>query len=343
MEINARNVNDALNTAMEKLPWEGLRVAPRGQETIELEHPVLTIYHRPQERVLFSPVRDANPFFHFFEPLWMLAGRNDVKFVAEMVKRMATFSDDGEVLHGAYGFRWRQWFGFDQIEEVIALLKRDPDTRRAVITMWSPSGDLVASEGAGGLSAKDVPCNTQIYLKVRDGVLRMTVTCRSNDIVWGLFGANATQFSVLQEYIAGRLGVRVGPLATLSDSFHAYTTGAGGDLWKKMVEQFERWGCVAINRYKPDQGAVKFTPMGVIDERWDRDMYRFFDAFDKRGVDGPGALQYETTWWKFAAAPMWRAWHGRDLNEAAGIICEDWRIEAMRWLEKRVERPEVVL
>jgi hypothetical protein len=40
--------------------------------------PVVTCYSAPTQRVLFSPMRDANPFFHLMEALWMLAGRDDV-------------------------------------------------------------------------------------------------------------------------------------------------------------------------------------------------------------------------------------------------------------------------
>lgn len=342
MEICVHNVNGALNSAIKETLGFCTEVAPRGQKTYEYPYPVLTIYTRPQERVLFCPTRDPNPFFHFFEPLWMLAGRNDVAFLERFVKRMVEYSDDGTVFHGAYGHRWRHWFGFDQIEEVIKQLKADPDTRRAVITMWAPNGDCISADGgAGGQSAKDLPCNTQIYLKVRNGALRMTVCNRSNDILWGLYGANATQFSVLQEYIAGKVGVTVGPLATLSDSWHVYTTGPGGELYTKLVQEYERKGFVSVDRYHRDHGAVKFTPMGCGDRNWDGDLRAFFLAIDCERED-PGALRYRTPWWRYVAAPMWRAFTTRDFNEAEAIVAEDWRLEAVRWLEKRVKRPEVV-
>ena len=50
----------------------------------------------------------------------------------------------------------------------------------------------------------------------------MTVCCRSNDIIWGAYGANAVQFSILQQYIADRLEIEMGPYVQISDSFHAY-------------------------------------------------------------------------------------------------------------------------
>ncbi|WP_217469305.1 thymidylate synthase, partial [Staphylococcus aureus] len=72
----------------------------------------------------------------------MLAGRNDVAFVSGYVARMATFSDDGQTFHGAYGYRWRQHFGFDQLNAVVKALKANPDDRRCVVQMWSAQDDL---------------------------------------------------------------------------------------------------------------------------------------------------------------------------------------------------------
>src|SRR5271154_5758040 len=91
-----RNVNEALNALMamvdgkdaatprvgsDNSPWR--IVSPRGMETIEWKGVFITEYEKPDERVLFSQTRDANPFFHFFESLWILAGREDVEFLAQ--------------------------------------------------------------------------------------------------------------------------------------------------------------------------------------------------------------------------------------------------------------------
>jgi thymidylate synthase len=57
-------------------------------------------------------------------------------------------------------------------------------------------------------------------------VLDLTVLCRSNDVVWGAYGANAVHFSVLQEYLAGRIGVDVGVMYQFSNNYHGYVDGA---------------------------------------------------------------------------------------------------------------------
>ncbi len=168
--------------------------------------------YNPMNRVSFNPKRDANPFFHLMEALWMLAGRNDAtwldQFVGDFSKR---YSEEDGKMHGAYGFRWRKHFDIegggdgslsipDQLDTAVKLLKVNPDNRRVVIAMWDPIADL-------GQEYRDIPCNTHIYCRVRilgdvdftgdwshEPVLDLTVCCRSNDAIWGAHGANAVHF-----------------------------------------------------------------------------------------------------------------------------------------------------
>ena len=108
--VYARNVSEALYIGLMLLQDKGEWVESRSGHVIEYPSPVMTVYKRPEERVLFYPSRDANPFFHLFEALWMLAGRDDLKFVSRFNKRMKDFSDDGVTLNGAYGYRWKEYF-----------------------------------------------------------------------------------------------------------------------------------------------------------------------------------------------------------------------------------------
>lgn len=176
--------------------------------------PVSTVFRYPWERVIFHSSRDANPFFHLYESLWMLTGRNDVATLARYVKRMQTFSDDGTTLHGAYGHRWM--YPVDQLSTIILQLKANPEDRRNVLQMWDASRDL-------GRQGKDLPCNLMATFQISPvGCLDMVVFCRSNDIIWGAYGANAVHFSMLQEYVATGIGVPVGTYTQISVNFHAY-------------------------------------------------------------------------------------------------------------------------
>jgi thymidylate synthase len=150
----------------------------------------------------------------------MLAGRRDLASLAHYNSRMSKYSDDGTVLHGAYGWRWRRRFYCDQVDAAVRTLLDCPTSRRVVIAMWDPaervSGDtpergdleMVANDGA------DVPCNTHLYFDVQDGRLNMTVCNRSNDLVWGMLGANYVHFSILHEYVANAVSLPLGILTT---------------------------------------------------------------------------------------------------------------------------------
>jgi len=216
--INAINVNDAYNQALWAMKVRGVSAPSRNGTVRSLESPVATVYQRPLERMLFDPRRDANPFFHVMESMWMLAGRNDVDTVSRYAANMATFSDDGETLNGAYGHRWRSHFGVDQVSWAIKHLRDDPNSRRATIIMWDPKQDGALADAGG----KDVPCNTTIFFRVLNGSLFMTVCCRSNDIIWGCYGANAVHMSFLHEYVANALRIPVGTYTQISNNWHVY-------------------------------------------------------------------------------------------------------------------------
>ncbi len=219
--IHTRNVHQALPLALQLLDQEGIQ-RPSRNGPVLIGPSVTTVYTRPQERVIFHPARDANPFFHLYEALWMLAGGQDVAGPARYAKQMLQYSDDGVILHGAYGYRWRKTFlvsnigGCDQLTAIARRLSYDPDDRRCVLQMWDTTRDL-------DHSGKDVPCNIiATFQRGIEGELNLTVFCRSNDIVWGAYGANAVHFSMLLEYMALWIGCSIGTYTQISVNWHGY-------------------------------------------------------------------------------------------------------------------------
>jgi len=216
----ARNVNDAYFEGMWYMYLMGKEQSSRGGDVRTVPHPVVTQYEKPWERVLFNGPRRPNPFFHLMESMWMLAGRQNVSWLLKYNSRMQDFADHG-VLRGAYGYRWRKHWteesgdSFDQIRMAIEMLKTSSTTRQAVIAMWDPGIDL-------GTDNKDVPCNTHIYFRVVNEKLEMTLMCRSNDIVWGAYGANAVHFSFLHELVALGAGYPQGKMYQFSNNWHIY-------------------------------------------------------------------------------------------------------------------------
>lgn len=219
---HARSPDHALRETIQNLNTDHYKTASRNGDCLRFRSPVTTVWTQPWRRISWSPLRDANPFLHYIESAWMLAGRDDVKLVGTLAKNMYNYSDDGETLHGAYGFRWRRWFDTednpDQINTIINMLRADPATRRCVLQMWDGDIDLNMVNSGG----KDVPCNTVIYFDPIDGKLNMTVSNRSNDIVWGMAGANVVHMSILHEYVAKQSNLTLGSYYQMSNNLHLY-------------------------------------------------------------------------------------------------------------------------
>lgn len=216
--IETRNAHSALPQGIGYLLRDGVERPSRNGPVLLAPTRVATVYQLPMERVVFWTQRDYNPFFALYEALWMIAGRNDVAPLKRYVKTFDRYSDDGATLHGAYGYRWRTQFGFDQIPVIARRLKADPNDRRSVLQMWDAPNDL-DRDGA------DVPCNDIATFQIsHDGKLDLTVLCRSNDIVWGAYYANAYHFGLLLEYMAAIIGCPVGVYTQISVNYHAYLT-----------------------------------------------------------------------------------------------------------------------
>jgi hypothetical protein len=214
--IHGRNVHQILPSALRLLRNEGVLRSSRFGDVLQLPDTVATVYEQPWERVLFWPERDANPFFHLYECLWLLAGRNDLATLTRYVKTFGQFSDDGHTLRGAYGKRWRNYFSKDQLAIIANSLIANKNDRRCVVQMWDTDKDL-------GEDKKDLPCNTIATFQVNtDGLLELVVFCRSNDIVWGAYGANAVHFSFLHEYMAAATGLPMGRYTQISVNWHGY-------------------------------------------------------------------------------------------------------------------------
>lgn len=220
---SGRNVNSVFPRVVRNVFRQGKMSETRNGPAMVPAYPTVTEFYRPYERVLFDPTRNANPFFHLIESFWMLAGRRDAAMLNTYIHDFGDrFAEDDGILWGAYGDRWRNWGveGTDQLVKIIEMLRRNSSDRRAVLSMWDPSRDL-------GANKKDIPCNTTIYFRVTQAgtmlSLDMTVCCRSNDVVWGLCGANAVHFSVLQEFIATQIGALVGTLTVFGNNTHIYT------------------------------------------------------------------------------------------------------------------------
>lgn len=316
--ITARNVNDALASGIQNLLLCGEESTSRNGDVICMPTPTIITYERPMERVLFSPLRNANPFFHLMEALWMLAGRNDLAFPKQFNSRFGEYSDDGVTLHGAYGFRWRNHFGVDQLEYIVRELREHPDSRRAVLQMWDPQADLERLRAGG----RDVPCNTVIYFDLRGGVLNMMASNRSNDALWGAFGANAVHFSVLQEYLAARIGVHVGLYHQVTNNLHVYTGVYSKERLKAIAADAE-----ATNHYCD---RLQPVPMVTHPDAFYDDLEMFL------ANPGHHNVNIKNEWFLHTAVPVYTSWRHRDFNDLKQIEAPDWQRACTEWVCRRL-------
>ena len=320
--VNARNVNEAYTIGINLLNSQGVLEPSRNGEVVVMPDPVTTTYNKPTERVLFDENRDANPFFHFMEGLWMIAGRNDVKWITQYISGFDKYSDDGVTFHGAYGWRWRRHFNVDQLTEIIQILIKNPADRRAYISMWDPEADL-NKEGL------DFPCNTGIAFRINNDALHMTVFNRSNDAIWGAYGANAVHMSMMQEYIATTIGVDVGKYHQVANNFHAYT---------------EILGKVGIPDPQPmdpyDTGEVIHYPMVQNPSTWHIDLMNFMDnPLRKEFYDNQ--FFYEVAQPIAEASTFFKKGEiVKALNSCQYISAPDWNRACTEWIKRRIHRKE---
>lgn len=350
--INVRNVNHALPLALALLRDTGISVAPRGLLTVELPSPFATTYSHPTEMVLYDAARDANPWFHLFESLWILHGRDDVQFLQWFLPRMVDFSDDGIKFHAPYGYRMRHAFGCDQIEFCIKALSEDHDTRQAVISIWNPNLDWKKT--------KDRPCNDLIMFKIRNNRLRMTVCNRSNDAILGAYGTNVVQFSTLLKYVAGYVGVEIGAYTQVSDSFHVYADNPFWVAWLAAhtagvpwvmddpYEQRDMIWSVHGNPLALNPWCGFMPPHEISSGAFDEDLNTFFEYWDENKGPSSNLLNernYATDSFAQTVLPMLQGlinWRNGNRSVALEVLryvkALDWQIAGKRWMNRRIER-----
>lgn len=192
----------------------------RSGKAREILHCALAIQN-PRARWVLSRKPAINPAFAIVESFWILAGRNDAKLVNFWNPALPRFAGATDCYPGAYGHRLRKHYELDQIEAAFKALSADPNGRQVMLQIWDPRTDAPLPDGTP--AAADIPCNICALIKVRDGRLEWLQLLRSNDLFRGL-PYNFVQFTILQEIMAGWLGLDLGSYNHVADSLHVYET-----------------------------------------------------------------------------------------------------------------------
>ena len=172
----------------------------------------VTILKDPTQNILKSDIRKLPMRYAVGELLWYLSGSNSLDDIKRYSKAWENLSDDGYTVNSAYGYRIQSKFGFNQWEHVINLLRKDPNSRQAVIHIKDASDE----------PTKDLPCTVCLQYLIRDGKLHATTYMRSNDI-WLGFPYDVFSFTCLQIIMAFELGVDIGEYTHIAGSLHLYS------------------------------------------------------------------------------------------------------------------------
>ncbi|WP_265822646.1 thymidylate synthase [Geovibrio ferrireducens] len=187
-------------------------------DTIELQHVSFNI-NNPRQRWIYARQPAVNPAFAIVELFVIMSGSNEAKVLNYWNPALPKYSGNSDEYYGAYGFRLRKQFGFDQIERAYHVLLNNPDSRQVVLQIWDPRTDMPLSDGQP--RSEDIPCNICSMLKVRDGKLDWLQIMRSNDFYRGT-PYNIVQFTSIQEILAGWLDLEPGKYCLVCDSLHIY-------------------------------------------------------------------------------------------------------------------------
>lgn len=218
MKIAAATLDDLLRRVFNKLLKTEGRAKPTRGKTLELTGVLLTLSN-PRARLSQTELR-GKIFSCLGELLWYLAQSDDVRFIKYYVSRYEQESEDGKTIHGAYGPRLFGRNGYhNQIGNVVARLRKNEDSRRAVIQLFD-AADLAGEH-------IEIPCTCTLQFILRDHRLHMLTNMRSNDAFIGL-PHDIFAFTMLQEIVARTLGKEVGVYHHVVGSLHLYETDVKG-------------------------------------------------------------------------------------------------------------------
>ncbi|MAE81762.1 MAG: hypothetical protein CMB80_03420 [Flammeovirgaceae bacterium] len=193
----------------------------------------------PRDRLPYVPVRKFSATYLVGELLWYLSADNSTDWISYYSSFWKRISDDGKTANSAYGARIFKPHeriaggSLNQWQFVVDELKRDPDSRRAIIHIRSPWDSVKAK--------LDVPCTLTLQFFLRHNDLHMVVNMRSSDLILGI-AYDIPAFTMFQELLARELGVHVGEYMHVSNSLHIY------EKHFSMVEDMLREDAVQLAR-----------------------------------------------------------------------------------------------
>lgn len=169
------------------------------------------------------------------EVLWYLSGENHIRNLRQHTKIWDAWADENGDLETAYGYYWRSFPSaqkdkngewqvkeVDQIRYVIDEIKRNPHSRRLVVSAWEPGN---------ATTSKLPPCHYSYTFNVSNGKLNCHLTQRSGDIALGI-PFNLAAYSLLTQIIAQETNLELGEFAHTIIDAHIYIADKGTEMEK---------------------------------------------------------------------------------------------------------------
>ncbi len=153
------------------------------------------------------------------ELLWFLQGDSNIKYLKDNgVSIWNEWADENGELGPVYGVQWRSWKThdgktIDQIKNLIDMIKKNPDSRRLIVSAWNVSDvDKMALP----------PCHTLFQFYVANGKLSCQLYQRSADIFLGV-PFNIASYALLTLMVAQVCGLQPGDFVHTMGDAHLYS------------------------------------------------------------------------------------------------------------------------
>ena len=203
-----------------------------------------------------------------YELLWFLNGDTNIEYLQENgVRIWNEWADENGDLGPVYGHQWRNWNSeeIDQIKEVVETLKKNPNSRRMLVTAWNPSvlpdTSISFSENVANGKAALPPCHAFFQFYVADGKLSCQLYQRSADIFLGV-PFNIASYALLTMMIAQVCGYQPGDFIHTFGDAHIYNNHLD-QVHLQLSRDFRELPTMRINPEVKDIFSFKFEDFSL--------------------------------------------------------------------------------
>lgn len=153
------------------------------------------------------------------ELLWFLSGSEDITELRKHTPIWNAWADENNIVPKIYGYQWRNWAGVDQIQNAINLIKKDPHSRRIIVSAWNVE-DLPKMALP--------PCHLLFQFYVTDDkCLDLQLYQRSADLALGV-PFNIASYALLMIMVAQECGLEPGIFNHTIGDAHIYLNHVEG-------------------------------------------------------------------------------------------------------------------